>query len=125
MGEGARRVPILPTVRRGDLDAASGSFDRSVIEPFGAHRRRPARSERAEHALGVVAEWYRQRRDGEITSANFQLHPPRNRNDNVVRSICGNLEYPLLFCAELVGRTFAVTHYDAAVLTNGACRRAH
>lgn len=72
----------------------------------------------------IVAEWYRQRREGEITSTNFQLHPPRNRNDNVVRNLCGNLEYPLLFCAERVGRTFAVTHYDAATLDSGACRRA-
>src|SRR3990172_5212628 len=36
--------------------------------------------------------WYSKRRKGEIVSNNFQLHPPRNRNSNVIRNECGNLE---------------------------------
>ena len=42
----------------------------------------------------MVAMWYFKRSTGEIKSTNLQLHPPRNRDDSVIRNSCGNLEYP-------------------------------
>ncbi len=34
----------------------------------------------------ICQKWYAQRRSGEIKSANFQLHPPRYCDDNVIRN---------------------------------------
>lgn len=68
--------------------------------------------------------WYQKQASGEIESNNFQLHPPRNKDSNVIRNTCGNLEYPLLFSAIREEKGFVVTHYDAAVLTTGECKRA-
>ncbi|MCY3930922.1 MAG: MamI family restriction endonuclease [Acidobacteria bacterium] len=70
----------------------------------------------------MVATWYAKREAGEIKSTNFQLHPPRNREDNVIRNSCGNLEYPLLFRAEMRGGTYEVVHFDPTVLVDGECR---
>ena len=71
----------------------------------------------------MVAMWYFKRSTGEIKSTNLQLHPPRNRDDSVIRNSCGNLEYPLLFQAELHAGTYQVVHFDSDVLEDGACRR--
>lgn len=48
----------------------------------------------------MCRSWYEKRRLGEIESSNFQLHPPRGLDTNVIRNSCGNLEYPLYFAAE-------------------------
>lgn len=48
----------------------------------------------------MAAAWYAKRDSGTISSNNFQLHPPRGTDSNVFRNLCGNLTYPLLFCAE-------------------------
>jgi len=66
--------------------------------------------------------WYKQRDEGMIRSDNFQLHPPRNANSNVFRNRCGNLVYPLLFCAEFVGNAYRVVEYNPEVLKAGKCQ---
>ena len=43
---------------------------------------------------GMAARWYEQRKNGTIISTNFQLHPPRFRDDDIFRNTCGNLAYP-------------------------------
>lgn len=72
----------------------------------------------------ICNDWYRKRAAGTIRSDNFQLHPPRFLDSNVIRNTCGNLEYPLYFCAER-GATapLQLVHYDPSARVNGACRR--
>lgn len=70
----------------------------------------------------MVELWYRKRTLGAIKSNNFQLHPPRNKNSNVLRNACGNLSYPLLFVAELDQHNkYHVTHHDPNALIFGQC----
>lgn len=71
----------------------------------------------------MCGDWYAKRDTGEIRSHNFQLHPPRNLDANVIRNTCGNLEYPLLFCAVWDGTTYQVRTFNPDVLQTGACRR--
>jgi hypothetical protein len=69
------------------------------------------------HFREVVSRWYAKRDSGEIVSTNFQLHPPRNQDHNVIRNSCGNLEYPLFFHAELGdGHHYEVLHFDESLL---------
>jgi MamI-like restriction endonuclease len=70
----------------------------------------------------MARTWYKKRRSGEIISNNFQLHPPRNKNSNVFRNTCGNLEYPLLFEARRRATGFESTFYKATVLASGLCK---
>lgn len=72
----------------------------------------------------VVSEWYEKRMSGEIKSTNFQLHPPRNKNDNVIRNSCGNLSYPLLFRADNTGEGYRVVTHDEDTLKRGMCTKA-
>ncbi len=67
----------------------------------------------------VASRWYNLRAQEKITSNNFQLHPPRNKDHNVFRNSCGSLEYPLLFeaCLSTEGEVF----YDNSILCSGAC----
>lgn len=69
----------------------------------------------------TCAEWYRRRANGSIRSTNFQLHPPRNLDHNVIRNECGNLSYPLLFCAVREGDGFVCMTYDPSVMQSGTC----
>ena len=69
----------------------------------------------------MCAEWYAKRDRGEITSNNFQLHPPRNKNSNEIRNTCGNFLYPLLFCAIREESGFKLVEYNEDVLTSGKC----
>ena len=69
----------------------------------------------------MVSLWYGKPKTGEIKSTNFQLHPPRNRDDNTIRNSCGNLEYPLLFQAELHDGSYNLVRFDPAVLVSGEC----
>lgn len=75
---------------------------------------------------GMCQKWYDQRLTGEIRSPNFQLHPPRFQDHNVIRNTCGNLEYPLLFHAVMKGTAtdgkYELVKYDPLVLTEGVCR---
>lgn len=70
----------------------------------------------------MCSDWYAKRASGEIKSDNFQLHPPRGLDTNVIRNTCGNLVYPLYFCAEREpdGSYEVVTH-DPAARDSGSC----
>ena len=70
----------------------------------------------------VAAKWYSRRASGQIKSTNFQLHPPRNQDHNVIRNTCGNMSFPLLFCARLRKSRFQMIAHNPDVLTNGACK---
>lgn len=70
----------------------------------------------------LAGRWY-QDRANQSTSANFQLHPPRNLDHNRFSNTWGTLAYPLLFAAtyDESAKTFIVGHYDPGVLTTGEC----
>lgn len=68
----------------------------------------------------MCRKWYAAFAKGE-TSPNFQLHPPRYRDDNVFRNERGNLSYPLLFCAIRKKTGFESVHHDLDVLEQGEC----
>ena len=70
----------------------------------------------------MCKQWYQKRSTGEIISDNFQLHPPRNKNSDVIRNTCGNLKYPLLFCAIREATGFTVLTHEPCVLTRGRCK---
>jgi hypothetical protein len=70
----------------------------------------------------MCEEWYARRISGAITSNNFQLHPPRGLDSNVIRNSCGNLTYPLLFCAERDrDSSYRLVTFDPRVLSAGRC----
>lgn len=71
----------------------------------------------------ICRKWYKQRKAGKITSNNFQLHPPRGKNLNVIRNECGNLNYPLLLSAEWIKDKYAITHYEPQVLQDSSCTK--
>ncbi len=71
----------------------------------------------------IASKWYSLRAQGKIISNNFQLHPPRNLDNNIFRNTCGNLLYPLLFEAHLVPD--GLLSYNESVLSSGACVVAH
>jgi hypothetical protein len=70
----------------------------------------------------MCKKWYDGKVAGTIKSDNLQLHPPRCRDENVFRNECGNLSYPLMFCAIRKDKAFECVHHDADVLTKGACK---
>ncbi len=67
--------------------------------------------------------WYKQRQAGKIISNNFQLHPPRGLDTNVIRNTCGNLEYPLYFSAEMKNGNFELDSYDPEARTKLFCKK--
>jgi hypothetical protein len=72
----------------------------------------------------AAALWYRKFANGEIKRpGNFQLHPPRNKNSNVIRNECGNLDYPLFFMALREAAGFVVAHYAPEAKEHGQCKR--
>lgn len=67
--------------------------------------------------------WYRKRILNEITSNNFQLHPPRGQDTNVIRNSCGNLHYPLYFSAERAPyQKYHMTSFNPSARVNGFCQ---
>lgn len=75
-----------------------------------------------EEFRAMGSKWFELRSQGAIISNNFQLHPPRGRDANVFRNKCGNLEYPLLFCAEAaLGKSYELVSFDPDVLVTGKC----
>jgi hypothetical protein len=67
-------------------------------------------------------QWYAKRDRGEITSINFQLHPPRGKDSNLIRNTCGNLLYPLLFSAERANDgKYVLQEYHPEVMQTGRC----
>jgi hypothetical protein len=69
----------------------------------------------------MCALWYEKRDSGQIKSNNFQLHPPRNKNSNIIRNNCGIFEYPLLFHAERINNKFQLIVYNKDILESGVC----
>ena len=65
--------------------------------------------------------WYSARRHGQIRSTNFQLHPPRGKDTNVIRNTYGNLSYPLLLCADRDRDEYEISTFDANAMTSGFC----
>lgn len=70
----------------------------------------------------ICKQWYEKRANGDIKSNNFQLHPPRGEDGNVIRNTCGNLSYPLYFSAERTSTsTYVRLNYNPQALVTGAC----
>jgi hypothetical protein len=68
--------------------------------------------------------WYEKRAKSEITSTNFQLHPPRGKDTNEIRNECGNLIYPLYFCAERAAhKKYKLITFNPQVRTTGFCKK--
>lgn len=82
------------------------------------------RAQKDEVFREMCAKWYEARKTGEIRSTNFQLHPPRNVDDDLIRNTYGNLRYPLYFAAVRDGGRYRVTHYAKDVLGSGRCSQA-
>lgn len=68
----------------------------------------------------MCRRWYKLNSAGK-TSNNFQLHPPRGKDLNIIRNECGNLYYPLLLSAEWINDAYQITNYTPDVLKNGLC----
>jgi hypothetical protein len=71
----------------------------------------------------VCAAWYKLFA-AKKTSDNFQLHPPRGKDSNLITNKCGNLQYPLYLAAER-SRTsdshYDVVTYDPIARSAGLC----
>lgn len=66
--------------------------------------------------------WYGQKVSGHIKSDNFQLHPPRGLDTNMFRNMCGNLNYPLYFCAERAkNEKYKLVSFNDATRIQGLC----
>lgn len=73
----------------------------------------------------MCASWYKKRDNGEIKSTNFQLHPPRGSDSDIIRNTCGNLSYPLYFVAERAkSEKFKLLRFNPDVLQTGRCLKA-
>lgn len=124
-------------VKAGTLADYSDSIDSLDDQPFlflvlwdhtasGAARCRiwVVRTQEDEVFREMCEEWYERRRQGIIRSTNFQLHPPRGRDSNIIRNTCGNLHYPLLFSAVREREElYQLQRFDKDVLKTGLCRR--
>jgi len=91
----------------------------------------------------LCASWYKAWEKGKLSKAkgkgnksnakkkkiiifdNFQLHPPRDKNTNIITNDRGNFKYPLLFCAEYYKNKsrYNLVKYNPIVLKNGKLRR--
>jgi hypothetical protein len=97
-------------------------WDRSIPRKSARCRIWCVRPSRDHKFSEMCARWYEARAEGIITSNNFQLHPPRGNDTNVIRNTYGNLTYPLLLCAERPdGSNYRLISHDATVLTLGLC----
>ncbi|MXW90393.1 MAG: MamI family restriction endonuclease [Rhodospirillaceae bacterium] len=72
----------------------------------------------------MCQRWYLARANGTIVSTNFQLHPPRRKDTNIIRNSYGILSYPLLLCAENRGSGYSIVTFDTSVMTLGECTSA-
>lgn len=73
---------------------------------------------------GLCSSWYKNVKEGKIKSTNLQLHPPRNKDSNEFTNECGNLTYPLFFCAERDKDGFKALALETATLKSGKCVKA-
>ncbi len=73
----------------------------------------------------MCASWYDMRARGDIRSTNFQLHPPRGKDTDIIRNTCGNLSYPLYFHAERPPQgTYTLLKFDPEARVSGSCATA-
>lgn len=70
----------------------------------------------------MCQDWYEARAEGK-RSTNFQLHPPRGKDTNIIRNTFGNLSYPLLFSAVRKGTDFTLEAYDINAMKDGLCKK--
>lgn len=118
---------VLKAGRVGAKDESIGALD-SVPYLFFVLWDRFEREERCrvwcvrtqvdETFRAVGERWY----STPVRSANFQLHPPIDKDDNIVTNKCGNLDLPLLFCAERRTTGFTCAEFSPEVLQHGRCR---
>lgn len=101
-------------------------WDKSEKEEYPRCRIWVVRPQKDKVFRDVAEEWYKQHNSGAIVSDNFQLHPPRNLDNNIIRNTCGNLIYPLLFDARVIGGVadYTVVSYNPDVLKTGKCIKA-
>lgn len=66
--------------------------------------------------LNVVDNWYKKE-----SSNNFQLHPPRNKDNNIFRNECGNLSYPLVLNAIAHNKSYSIEYINIDKINNGLC----
>ena len=72
----------------------------------------------------MCESWYAKLASGEIISTNFQLHPPRGEDTDIIRNTCGNLTYPLYFMAEREPREkYKLLHFNPQARMSGSCAR--
>lgn len=69
----------------------------------------------------MCGDWYSARKKGKISSTNFQLHPPRGMDANIIRNTYGNLHYPLLFCAIRNSAKYELAAFSPNVMRSGLC----
>lgn len=108
------------------LDATPNLFFVLWDEPGeGQHRCRiwVVRPQEDPEFRQVCSAWYAARAIGEIQSDNFQLHPPRGEDHNIIRNSFGNLAYPLLFSAVRGERRYALQVHNRAAAKKGLCER--
>lgn len=80
------------------------------------------RTQKDKEFRSMCSNWYSKRATGEITSTNFQLHPPRGKDTNIIRNTCGNLSYPLYFCAERASNgKYKLLTFNPELIKNGVC----
>ncbi|WP_257264544.1 MamI family restriction endonuclease [Endozoicomonas sp. ONNA2] len=70
----------------------------------------------------MAKRWYDQRASGVITSDNFQLQPPRNKDNNIFNNKCGCLEYPLMLEARVSNDKYVLIKYEPDAQIKGLCR---
>lgn len=100
-------------------------WDHAPVRAHARCRIWVVRPQRDKIFRAMCQSWFEQRKQGKIKSNNFQLHPPRGRDSNIIRNSCGNLEYPLYFCAERAeDETYRLITFDEQVLSVGQCRKA-
>lgn len=75
--------------------------------------------------INMCETWYYKLSIGEIRSTKFQLHLPRNKNNNIIRNTCGNLEYPLILEAvwNIQQKSYDVKTFEPELLTTGFCKK--
>jgi len=76
-----------------------------------------------EQFRALCTSWYKDAKEKKIKSTNLQLHPPLDKDGNDFTNKCGNLTYPLFFCAERGEDGFKMLTHDTATLKSGVCAK--
>jgi len=68
----------------------------------------------------MADSWY-----NAVRSKNFQLQPPRNRDDDVLHNEFGTFSYPLLFSSTVENGKYRSAFLSEDALTSGLCKLAN